>query len=273
MTEALAVQDQGTLAKLHSREYVDMIKDRYAKGVSDLEFQVAIEEARRLQLDPVAKQIYFIKRGNQFSTQVSIDGMRLIAERSGSYEGQTPAQWCGSDGKWVDVWLEDRPPAAARVGVYRRGFREPMVAVARYNSYAQQSPTWKGMPDVMLAKCAESLALRKAFPNDLSGAYTVDEMEQAGGRVVVAQPAQAALPERDEDAAAEIRQWQQFKADLAAAKTPEALEGMAAAGANLPDRWKDVGREMWKQAKQIMDQSDWVPDHDPQTGEVLDAAQ
>lgn len=117
--------------------------------------------------------------------QVSIDGFRAVAERSGEYEGQTPPQWCGEDGEWRDVWLSKTPPSAARCGVYRKGFREPLYAVATWNSYAQTdrsgNPTmmWKRMGEVMLSKCSESLCLRKSFPNLLSGIYTTDEMSQA----------------------------------------------------------------------------------------------
>jgi phage recombination protein Bet len=136
-------------------------------------------QAQRTGLDPFARQIYMINRGGRWGIQTSIDGFRIIAQRSGQYAGQTAPYWCGDDGVWKDVWLANTPPTAAKIGVYRSNFTEATWAIARWESYAVlNNPIWKKMPDVMLAKCAESLALRKAFPNDLSGIYTDEEMSQ-----------------------------------------------------------------------------------------------
>lgn len=155
-----------------------IIKDQIARDCSDGELRLFAQVCAKTGLDPFSRQIYAIKRAGKMSIQTSIDGFRVIAERSRDYEGQTPKQWCGGDGQWVDVWLSKDRPAAARVGVWRRGFREPLYAVATWAEYAQETPMWKKMGPHMLAKCAESLALRAAFPNDLSGLYTSDEMGQ-----------------------------------------------------------------------------------------------
>lgn len=162
-----------------------------------------LQHCRRTQLDPIARQIYAICRKGRWGIQISIDGARLIAERSGKYAGQTPVEWTGDGQTWTQVWLDRQPPAAARVGVHRSDFREPLYAVANFQAYAAGGPMWDKMPALMIGKCAEMLALRKAFPQDLSGLYSSEEMDQAGqpAQPTSAQPAEpaAAEPVPDED--------------------------------------------------------------------------
>jgi phage recombination protein Bet len=140
--------------------------------------QLFLAVCQRTQLDPFARQIYSINRGGRFGVQTSIDGLRLIASRQ-DYAGQDGPFWCGDDGAWNDVWLKDQPPAAAKVGVWREGFKAPITATALWTEYAASGPVWRRMPALMLSKVAEALALRRAFPADMSGVYTADEMEQA----------------------------------------------------------------------------------------------
>lgn len=164
-------------------EQIDLIKRTIAKGATDDELKLFVNQCNKTQLDPFARQIYYIKRGGQGQIQISIDGQRIIAERSGKYAGQVGPFWCGEDGEWKDVWLKSTPPKAAKVGVLRHDWKEPKFAVANWDAYHQDTFAWKKMAALMLAKCAEGLALRAAFPQDLSGLYTGEEMgdEKGGG--------------------------------------------------------------------------------------------
>jgi phage recombination protein Bet len=155
------------------------------------ELALFVGQCKRTGLDPFAKQIYAIFRWSKrekdevMTIQTAIDGFRLIAERTGCYLGKSAAYWCGPDGVWKDVWISGEHPVAAKV-VVRKVIVDQVSdspAVAHWSEYADgESPMWKSMPANQLAKCAEALALRQAFPNDLSGLYTIDEMARADRR-------------------------------------------------------------------------------------------
>ena len=163
-------------------------------GVGDAtngDLAVFFHQCQRTGLDPFARQVYMVGRwsreGTKYTIQTGIDGFRLIGRRAADAARETlevsDTEWCGEDGIWRDVWLSPEAPAAARVAVIRNGGRFP--AVALFREYAQTkkdgslTQMWADKGVLMIAKCAEALAWRKAFPQDLSGLYTADEMSRA----------------------------------------------------------------------------------------------
>jgi phage recombination protein Bet len=166
-------------------------------GISDqvtaAELSGFLHLCQRTQLDPFSRQIYLIGRYDRragrevFTPQTAIDGYRVVAHRVVAASGQTfgyeDTLWCDSSGQWRDAWLAEEPPSAAKVTVLRNGQR--FSAVALFREYVQTGKEgkvlglWNKMPAGQIAKCAEALALRKAFPHDLAGVYTAEEMAQA----------------------------------------------------------------------------------------------
>jgi len=153
-------------------EQIELIKKQIAPNANNNELKLFLYQAQRTGLDPLTRQIYCIHRGGKMTIQTSIDGFRVIAERSGEYAGQDEPIYTEENGKLISCKIT--------VYKFRGDVRYPAsVGVAYFSEYVQQTPTWTKMPRVMLAKVAEALALRKAFPQDLSGLYTSDEIADA----------------------------------------------------------------------------------------------
>lgn len=162
-----------------SKDKIELLKKTVCKNATDDELQLFIHVCKRTGLDPFMKQIYAVKRGGKDGTtmtiQTSIDGLRLIADRSGNYApGREPSFTYDEDKRLVSAtsYLKKRTSD---------GTWHEVSATAFYTEYKPKfnNNFWDGMPHIMLAKCAEALALRKAFPAEMSAIYTEDEMQQA----------------------------------------------------------------------------------------------
>jgi len=179
------MNNQLTTSEYFNESELDILKNMYCKGLSDDEVNVFLHICKRTGLDPRARQLYPVKRPNRktgkddLTIQTGIDGYRLIAERTGKY----------APGKESTYKYDDKGRLLSATSYIKKmtldGTWHEVAANALYCEYVQTkydgAPTqfWVKMGHTMLAKCAEALALRKAFPNDFSGIYTKEEMMQA----------------------------------------------------------------------------------------------
>jgi len=167
-------------------EQVQLLKRTVCKDATDDEFAVFLNVCKKVQLDPFAKQIYAVKYKGNLTAQTSIDGLRLIADRTGRYApGKAPTYTYDKDGV-----LES---ATAYIMKSVGGQWFEVSSTAYFKEYVNSfNNLWQKLPHAMLAKCAEAHALRRAFPNETSGLYATEEMDQANTKPTVQMPKQKA---------------------------------------------------------------------------------
>lgn len=205
----LQVVQQGVLVSADewTDRRVEFIRQNLCNGAPDAEAEAFIHICKRRGLAPEEKQIYLIPRKGGWTIQTSIDGYRLIAERSKLYAGSDEPIFVEAPDKLNNG---RRYPLKATVTVWKivSGVRCPFTASAVWDEYNAGQNLWLTLPHVMLAKCAEAQALRKAFPADLSGIYTVDEMAQADAPIVNSRPSNGAPATNGNGGAP--RDWSEF---------------------------------------------------------------
>lgn len=229
---------------------VALIKKTVAKGTTDDELKLFLYTCRKTGLDPLIRQIYAVKRGgvsNQMSIQTGIDGYRLIAERTGKYAPGREPTWQENNGKIIS--------ATAYVRKFVNGQWLEIAATAFYDEYKQErGPMWVKMPHLMIAKCAEALVLRKAFPAEMAGVYTQEEMQQADNTETgTALPHTAPMDDIEADEMAAVK----AKAEAAKKSLAEAEEKAQAAAkqefkANAPEKKENAPSEGLKIARGVV---------------------
>lgn len=181
MTTAVTRYEATPPPMVFTEEHKATLKNTICRGASDAELQLFIYACQDVGLNPFLKQIWAIVRNvnmgtkdspkweKQLTIQVGIDGYRAIRDRlvdgqgNALFDGMEGPQWSEDGEKWLDYAYSPKPKYA-RVGVYRRGIPRPFVASCRFEAYVQDSPLWGKMGAEQLAKCAEALAYRRAFP-------------------------------------------------------------------------------------------------------------
>jgi phage recombination protein Bet len=156
---------------LWTPEQIKLIKDVVAKGATNDELQLFLYRCKNMGLDPLKPgQIYFIKYGNSPGTiVVGIEGFRSRAAKTGKQSGINRGVIRDEKGKCIGAFAE----------IYRKDWTHPAkeeVSLAEYNT---GKGNWAKMPETMIKKVAEAAALRMAFPDELGGVYTNEEMDQA----------------------------------------------------------------------------------------------
>lgn len=249
---------------------------------SEGDLQVFFHQAKRTGLDPFARQIHMIGRRSseydpqtkektwttKYTIQTGIDGFRLIGRRAADQAGDTisidQAEWLAEDGTWRPAWSNKWGlPIAARVTIKRND--QPFTAVAMFDEYAQKTrqgtltQMWQQRPAGQLSKCAEALAWRMAFPQDLAGLYTEEEMAQstnADTQMGYQQQAEAKAQQEAQDAANTERTAQQALED--AWDDLEQLENLGkwARQQNWPDEWVNAIRDRWTELNNQQKQQD-----------------
>lgn len=145
-----------------------LLKTTVAQGATDAEFAMFIEYAKSTGLNPFKKELWFIKgKDGRIQMMTGINGFYAIANKHPQF-----------DGLEVDVFPAEGKPVKAVARCYRKDRSRPMVAEACFQEYGKSYGNWTTMPRVMIAKCAESMALRKSFPQELNGLYTQEEMPE-----------------------------------------------------------------------------------------------
>lgn len=167
---------------------IDTLRNTVALNATPSELALFVEYCKSTGLNPFKKEIWFIKdHTGRLQMMTGINGFWSLANSFSEFDG-AEVGLIDKEGNWVkSVPTDDFIGAWCRV--YRKDRRIPMEGEALLSDYRKPFGLWKTAPRIMIKKVAESIALRKAFPQQLNGLYTQEEMPADYAPTVTSAPA------------------------------------------------------------------------------------
>lgn len=250
-TKELSTEVKSYSLDLTTDSALKTLTQTVAKGATPPELALFVEMCRSTGLNPFKREIWFIKTAQGVQMMTGINGFYQIANKHPMYDG-TETEIVEEGGRIIK--------AVARV--HRKDRKIPSIAEAYMEEYAKPYGNWKTMPRVMISKCAESMALRKAFPQELNGLYSTEEMPR---EFDAPKPGQQAKVTIDNDELPES--WNQPPVDLTGSDSLDAPTEELAESQPEPQRgdyWYSIGykatdiRDAFKRAvKELGGRYEW----------------
>jgi phage recombination protein Bet len=171
-------------------ELIDHIRKAISPQATDEEFKTFIYLCKSYGLDPLKKEIFFMKYGNKPATFItSRDGYLKIANQHGAFNGmESDCVYEGDsltkrpDGSLLIVYgLEHMAFNKSKLlGAFCNIFRSDrdmaisvFVSIKEY--YKKDNNIWQQYTNAMIMKTAESMAMKRAFA--ISGLTTREEID------------------------------------------------------------------------------------------------
>jgi len=175
------------IVKYEDKGIIETLKATVAQGLNDSEFKLFTEFCKSTGLNPFKKEIWAIKAGGRLQLMTGINGFQAIANANEEYDGMESGL-ITPDGSYATQAYPTNDFIGAWARVYRKDRKMPLEAVAMLGEYKKSTPIWQNMTRIMILKCAKSVALREAFPQQLNGLYTAEEMPSEYSEAPAARP-------------------------------------------------------------------------------------
>lgn len=200
MNQAIAKKPKEPVTGL-TQAQIQLVKRTVAKNATDDELLMFLHLARKYKLDPLAREMYFIKQSEKDVVMMTgRDGFLKIAQSDPNYQGLQAMAVRENDNFSIDVQTGDikhsftgknRGAITGAWAVAYHAKRKPVVCYVEFSEYDRSadekatsrdgreytkrgSPTWKKYPSAMIQKVAEVFVLRRQF--NISGLVSEEEV-------------------------------------------------------------------------------------------------